>query len=97
MVDYSNVVMIGDSKYGVEINEYNGSISLNKISKGANDVLYNEWVFLSVFKNGTATPDAKKRPMGVYLGKDKGAAIEVLKTLIAKLAGSEYPPEEVPF
>ena len=98
-ISKDNVVMIGQSKYGVELSEYPGSFALNKISKGQNDVLYNEWVFLSRFKNGAAVPDAQKRPMGIYLGKDKGAAIEVLKTLIGMLAGSEDTPDEsdIPF
>jgi hypothetical protein len=98
-INKETVVMIGQSKYGIELSEYQGSFALNKISKGQNDVLFNEWIFLSKWKNGQAVPDAQKRPMGIYLGKDKGAAIEVLKTLIGMLAGVEYPPDEdtVPF
>lgn len=98
-ISKDNVVMVGDSKYGVELSEYQGSFALNKISKGQNEVLYNEWVFLSRWKNGAAVPDAQKRPMGIYLGKDKAIAIEVLKTLIGMLAGVEYPPDEdsIPF
>lgn len=42
MVEINNVVMIGQSKYGIELSEYQGSFALNKISKGQNDVLWRQ-------------------------------------------------------
>ena len=86
-ISEKETIMVGDSKYGVTVNEYNGSISLNKVEKGSNEVLYQQWVFLSKWQNGGAVPDDKKRPMGIWLGEDKAQAVQYLRQLASIIQG----------
>ena len=62
---------------------YQGQYGLVAVRRGNNDVIYEQWVYLSKWSQAERgpVPDTKKRPMAVRLGKDP---IAVLKGLIAE-------------
>ena len=71
-----------DDQNGIEINEYNGNVSLNALELGQNGVWYRQWVFRSKWENGGPVASDKKQPMSIRLGPADGpVAIAVIDAL----------------
>ena len=81
---------------GVQMEEYNGEISLVTARQGSDDKIYLKWGFP---QNKDRKPIEKSIPWKVKIGGDKAEAIEMLKGFLFFLAGKDYPTDdaEIPF
>jgi len=100
-INEDEIIMV-DDRNGIEINEYEGNVSLNAVELGQNGVWYRQWVFRSKWQNGGAVASDKKQPMSVRLGPADGViAMAVLAVLkgrnphAAEIAG--LTEDEIPF
>ena len=82
-------IKIESSRYGdyIEIDEYNGRVSLIMSNEGKDGKVYKNWAFPQKWENSQSVPAKKAIPIKVLLGNNRKEAIENLNKVIDYLQG----------
>ena len=95
----TNFIKYKDSQYGegIEVDEYNGTISLVSSREGDNGKVYKQWCYPQRGTFEERKPHTKSVPWKIAIGNDKESAILMLGKLanIVKSLGDDS--EENPF
>ena len=85
-IQEENVVRIGQTKQGRYVEVFNDVITLNKChlwERDEGDVWVGDWAFPQERQHGETVPAKKAKPINLYLGQNKHAAVSYLKKLQA--------------